>query len=101
MAIGAVFGQDGLSAACRPSQLTHLVGLSEGSSAVLWFRSPHILHLGSALQVSSLCRPQHFLRRIPLDVGYSTFNRVPMTTTVLGVSFMLSSLKVSRIDAVR
>jgi hypothetical protein len=35
LAIGAVFGQDGLSAACGSSQLTHLVGLSEGCSAVV------------------------------------------------------------------
>ena len=100
---GAVLGHVGLSGAWGPSQLTHLIGLSGGCSGVLWFTSPHILHLGSALQVSGLCMPQHFLHcggRIPLAVGYSTFNRVPMITTVLGVCFTLSSLKVSRMDAV-
>jgi len=53
LAAGAVFGQDGLSAACGPSQLMHLDGFSEGCSVVLW---------GG---------------RIPLAPGYSTFSRVP------------------------
>jgi hypothetical protein len=98
-AAGAVIGHDGLSAVCWPLQLAHLMARPlEWCSAVRWFGSPQSLHLGASLHPSVLCSPQHFLHwcgLTPLETGYSTFRRAPMSTTVLGESFNPSARKAS------
>ena len=51
----ATGGHDGLSAACWPLQLAHLMVLPlEWCSAVRWFGSPQSLHLGASLSYTPL-----------------------------------------------